>query len=228
MATSLGAQLVESRFCTAYSADKVVPFCNFAIGFDGDREDARSLREMLRAYPMQRVFLMTGDQPTGLFEIVIGSGFAYGNRLSMMAHDGDRLEGEVLEPEKAADRLEAADFIGRSFFGGPDSQFKLWVVEATVRSGYDLWVIRSKGDIIAAAMTADEPGTLGLYNLCVLPSYRRQGIGSGIVRFLTKIADFSGKLFTLQCESALSEWYHALQFIKVGEVTSYHRSVKQN
>ena len=56
----------------------------------------------------------------------------------------------------------------------------------------------------------------GIYNLCVSPSERDRGHGTGLLQGLMALAHGEDALTTLQCEPSLEPWYTKRGFETVG------------
>lgn len=199
-------------------------FCNFAAGFDVQEDDVAELVATLRSNASDcfgfYVFLMTGDRPDHLEKALVDGGFEVRQRLVGMAApgaSGQGAEGARLVAEHE-DRVKVAGFMSRQFFWNMPSQAREAIAAATAASGHTIWCVGEPQDPEAAVMLVEQQKAVGLFNLCVRPESRRQGLGSRLVQSVLRAAQSQSKLVVLQCGEELVPWYRELGFERVGAV----------
>ena len=112
--------------------------------------------------------------------------------------------------------------MAEQFFAKNAFRFRRGIVEATLNATpLKLFRRETQGRVEAAVMLSEHLSTIGIYNLCVDASMRRQGLGTNIVRDITHQSLSLGIGVSLQCERGLVGWYRRLGFTDLGEVTVY-------
>jgi ribosomal protein S18 acetylase RimI-like enzyme len=116
-------------------------------------------------------------------------------------------------------RQAIAAFMTEQFFSCQGGAFRRRVAEATARAwSLTLLTVLDREQMIGAVMLSEQPGTLGLYNLCVASAHRNRGWGQEIVRAVKKKAAMVAKPIILQCEPSLEAWYAKQGFKSSGYV----------
>ena len=202
-------------------------FCNFAAGFDVEEADCDAVLDLLSENcsdcPGLHVFVMSGDRPPDLQARLEAAGFELKLRLVSMAwHPQEAAEdaalAEVVEPEE---RRHVAEFMASQFFWRLPDEARAAISAATAASRHSLQSIGPAEDPVASVMLVPQPGTLGLYNLCVKPDLRGKGVGRSVVRTIQHSASLSGRTVVLQCDRLLAPWYGQLGFKEAGEVCAF-------
>lgn len=199
------------------------PVCNFAAKLDLDPWSAGELARIASAKPSTVVYRLPSDEPAHADELLLRAGFKETYRLVMMGSSGRRSDSgiELVRLDAAQDRDPAAAFMCSQFFNRQPPEFRRLVQRATAHATeLELWQYSPVGKI-AAAMLLCNDAALGLYNLCVDPSLRGNGIGTRMVDFFLDAAFLGDKWAVLQCESRLEPWYVAQGFAKLGEIAVY-------
>ncbi|MBL8049021.1 MAG: GNAT family N-acetyltransferase [Chthonomonas sp.] len=171
-----------------------------------------------------RVFQASGDQPEDLGLWLMAEGFTLEYSLALMTRpaDPDDVPAAMRLVETDAERRTVIDFMVGTFFSRRDPALRRFVMEANLRSPFELWVCGSPGSPPeGAVMLVDRPESLGMYNLCVAPRRRREGVGSGILHFCQAQASARGKIFTFQADSRMVVWYRERGGIEIGSVKIY-------
>lgn len=173
--------------------------------------------------PSMRVFAMTGDRPAGFSSILSDRGFRAHPELVMLARDAraSSVEFPLRTAQLPRDRQRIAEFMVSQFFFGQPAASRRRVMESTARSKFDLAYIGDHRRISAAVMLSRTPTSLGLYNLCVAPSQRNQGLGSQVVEAAMAVADDLQVPLVLQCAHDLAGWYRARKFYDSGNLQAY-------
>ena len=206
-------------------------FCNFAAGF-GPTENYSQRLDWLTQVGKARsgfwVFCIDGDEPVRMNDALRHRGFVMRQSLRQMVADPVRsdepevfIDRAVQEVKGLGERLEVCRFAARTFFKrtSPESQER--IAEATARSGHRLLAQFDDQGSTAAMMLCESPGAVGLYNLCIRPEMRRQGLGAGMVWYALRWAEHQRKPLILQCDPELEEWYVRLGFHQFGTVYAY-------
>lgn len=206
-------------------------FCNFILGFNGEEADLELITAEVdrwaRLQPAMRIFIISGDEPRGLTEAMLGAEFAPLHRMVQMVWFPARTLGREEWHECAGPefRHEVSEFMVKQFFSMNEAGFRQLVVDAAASGTHELWYISENDSIIAAAMVAPSPHALGIYNVCVDSSKRRRGYGSSLMRSAQLHAFERGTPLVLQCDEKLSSWYRELGFQVFGEMQSFQRRI---
>jgi ribosomal protein S18 acetylase RimI-like enzyme len=130
-----------------------------------------------------------------------------------------RANCEWTPANSAPDRERVAEFMSLQFFCRQGYEFRGHVIRATANAvQLDLACLSVRNRIAAAVMLSRDSGTLGIYNLCVAPRYRRQGFGTSLLRACLKFAEQENLAATLQCDPGLTTWYKRLGFRPIGRL----------
>ena len=197
------------------------PICNFAVRLRLDPWSARRLQAVASARSTFHVYVLPEDQPTHLAELLARADFGRIYALESMAWEGGAAEAsiELAEATDPITRLSTAQFMTRQFFGRQTEEFQSQVRQAT--SGAEklgLYHYADRGKTLGAVMLSRTPGTLGVYNLCVLAGSRRRGVGTRIARWCQSVAVIERRTVVLQCDSSLAAWYSKFGFRSLGRV----------
>jgi GNAT superfamily N-acetyltransferase len=202
-------------------------FCGYAADFTSHL-DARALARILDRESQGPsglwVFTMPGDQPEDLESELVARGFGLRQSLSQM---GQRSRGEwmndLFEAQSADDRLMVARFMAEQFFPFSSEEAKLLIARGTALSLATLLFTGSLSSPTGAMMLSRSPMALGLYNLCVRPDHRGEGLGSSLVRASIAIADKYDLPLTLQCHISLCRWYGSQGFRLTGDFKAFYK-----
>ncbi|MCH8979715.1 MAG: GNAT family N-acetyltransferase [Armatimonadetes bacterium] len=206
-------------------------FCNFAAGFDVAEADCDAVLHLLSQNcsdcPGLHVFVMSGDRPPDLPARLEAAGFELKLRLASMSWPPqevakDAALAEVVEPEE---RRHVAEFMASQFFWRLPDEAREAISAATAASRHSLQSVGPPEDPVASVMLVPQPGTLGLYNLCVKPELRGQGVGRSVVRTIQHGATLSGRTVVLQCDKLLAPWYAQLGFEEAGDLFAFSFSL---
>jgi GNAT superfamily N-acetyltransferase len=186
----------------------------------------RSIAEERSAF---NVFVLPGDSPEYLDELLRRAGFLVNYRLTqMVCEESGELQSEPLEPATGPTRELVARFMAEQFFPRQSAEFREAVAKATAfANGVELFFARRRGRMVGAVLISESQGVLGAYNLCVADGRRGRGIGSSIVNWVAAEAARRGIPVSLQCAPKIEAWYSGLGFKQVGVVDVYHLSNAQ-
>jgi len=203
------------------------PICNFAANLQLDPWVAHRLAELAVSQGVFNVYSLPGDKPNDQSlrdELLVRAGFRRNYGLRQMLFDAKPTgHGVALErAENLHEREIVATFMAGIFFGRHPHDFRRRVAESTLAATeLDLYSLSIRGDLTAAVMVARDDEIHGLFNLCVRPAARGQGLGKAIVEEVVKEAYKEGKPVTLQCDEILSPWYEGQGFAVSGAVDVY-------
>lgn len=206
------------RICTG---DFEHPICNFAADLRLTPWSARRLVEIAINRPSFNVYVLPGDEPRHVRELLQSAGFRLGHCLVQMSAEPKYRPTSVSLKEAACpnERARVARFMVEQFFGRQPNLFRRRVADTTcAASELPLYTIEERGRILAAVMLSDEGNVVGMYNLCVSASLRGKGWGSELVHSVLNLAAARGKAVVLQCEPGLQSWYSNLTFSAIGDV----------
>ncbi|MBS1709575.1 MAG: GNAT family N-acetyltransferase [Armatimonadetes bacterium] len=233
LATYLGlaSSLTEAvlRFREPYtlvSGPTDLSFCNFAAGFEIDK-DLEKHMVWLANYAAETtgfwVFAMTGDEPSDLAALLEQAGFEKRQAMTQMtcATPQLRLVPQMDEAMAPYDRRDIARFMADQFFHRTGDESRARIASATAGSPHRLFGHKDKGGVASAVMVSSTPAALGLYNLCVRPDVREVGHGSDAVEFVMSVAAQAGKPVVLQCAADLVPWYQRRGFEPTGRIEAY-------
>ncbi len=199
-------------------------FCNFAAGFDVQGNDVEGAIELLREQAEDcfgfYVFAMSGDTPADLIEILEARGFERRQQLVGMA-SADLPQHKEIGAKVVTDPAErklVSSFMAKQFFWRMPREARDAIAVSTAASSHTVWSVGPAAEPDAAVMLVEQERSVGLFNLCVRPELRRNGLGSDLVRGVQVAASKSGRPVVLQCEPELADWYKYLGFEAVGTV----------
>jgi GNAT superfamily N-acetyltransferase len=200
------------------------PICNFATRLRLDPWSARRLRDLAAVRRSFNVYVLPGDEPEHVRELLARAGFNPAYRLvQMIAENPD--PGPAIEPTLAAtpeEKLSTAMFMGHQFFTRQNDAFRRRVASATANAeGMEIYQVEEKAQKVAAVMLCHTSGVLGVYNLCVASARRGRGIGTGVLNWTLALARETGRAVTLQCDARLEGWYSYWGFASTGMVDVY-------
>jgi len=201
------------------------PIANFAVRLNVNKQGINTLTRIAMKNPFFRIYVMPRDFPVEIGKEFESSGLIPSFRMVGMAleyppHSADRIARLAMETE----RDEIHRFIVEHFFWSspPSIQTMLFKVMRRARvSSHEMYVLRDKKEILAAASLIVTGDTAGLYNICVHHDLRGKGVGSELVRQLSWLASSRGLKVVLQCEKDLENWYFSLGFTTLGEIMTY-------
>lgn len=221
LGTAAGARPVEETAgFRAYASLTVHPICNFAIDLDLSPHAARQLAEIATEKPSFCVYRSPSDKPEHIDEVLERAGFERAYSLTMMIADG-QIRNESIGLQRVNDpgeRVEVARFMTDQFFSRQNEAFRRVVSDATASADslslYQAWSGRQR----VACVMLSEGEVLGLYNLCVHPTFRGIGWGISTVQSVLSLAAKTKRHVTLQCEPRLQSWYEHLGFEVIGAI----------
>lgn len=199
------------------------PICNFAVDAGVDEQVAGRLRIVAADRRCFSVYTMPTSESSESDQILENEGFALSHRLKIMVAQSVAPESlDLIEVSSPSDRRKVAEFMMDQFFHRQPTSFRHGIADATA-SSTSLSLLKAEWNKKAAGavMISEHAGMLGIYNLCVAPSFRRRGWGTAIVRSVVEKAQSLGCGVTLQCEPGLATWYKSLGFHEVGSVSVY-------
>lgn len=169
-----------------------------------------------------RIFHITGDTPSNLSDQLAKFGFAPEYTLHLLTSDGESRPVSGLElVVAAAARLEVIEFMVSMFFNRRDPVVMRHVLAANQASPFEIWRIPGRGRPSGAVMLVETEGTLGMYNLCVAPNRRGQGLGERILEFCLAQAHARGKKLTFQADHRVVSWYRERGAFEIGSVKTF-------
>jgi GNAT superfamily N-acetyltransferase len=177
-------------------------------------------------------WLNPGDMPAGLGDLLVEAGLHRAETEMAMAANLDHLPPGDLSPnglriERVRTAAQLTDFatILAANWTPPDGDvIRFYEMAAPLLLGNDpaLWFyVGYLGDVaVAASELTLGGGVAGLYSVCTLESYRRQGFGSALT--LRPLLDARAKGFhTAILQSAADSLYARIGFKPFGEITEY-------
>jgi len=200
------------------------PICNFAAGLHLDPWSAKQLKHLASNKRSFNVYVLPGDTPRHLGELLHRCDFRVSYRLVQMvaepvgSHHGPR----VLAAESHEKRLDVARFMTEQFFNRQSETFRQRVAQATADAkGLDLYELLAYDRRCAAVMLCPGDSVVGIYNLCVAAANRGVGLGKELTAWALSEAFKAGKVVTLQCDSRLQPWYVNQGFRSTGMIDVY-------
>lgn len=217
-------------------------FCKYALGLPQEPKSDLPLWQTLAREAEQQNGLwlfhalpQTPDfaKPSQAAATIVRQGFEPRQCLAILAHP-DPAENQA-PPNLAAcadetcrachspaERAEVALFMAEQFFHRSPRHIRRLLAQATADSDNQILVLRARGRPVAAMMVNTNAAT-GLYNLCVHPAYRRNGLGAALVQIALQTAAQKNQPLVLQCDPALRNWYQSLGFVQIGTLHAFHR-----
>jgi len=227
LASSMTEALLRFREpYTLISGPTDLSFCNFAAGFDLDKDLDRHL-SWLAKYAAETpgfwVFAMTGDSPADLPARLEDHGFERRQAMVQMICPAPplRLVHHLDEARAPFDRREIARFMADQFFSRTGDEGRARIASATAGSTHRLYGWRDQRGVASAVMVSMSTAAYGLYNLCVRNDVRETGHGTDAVEFVKFLAAEGGKPVVLQCAGDLVPWYQRRGFQPSGRIEAY-------
>lgn len=228
LATSSGETWIDSGF-RACLGDLDHPICNFAAELRLDPWSVRRLRDLAASRGAFNVYVLPGDQPDHLTELLVRAGFKQQYELAQMIAKPSALVltdcSPALVPHEVIDlraRFKVARFMADQFFPRQAELFKKRVATVTAQaSRLRLYEMQSSGTMVGGVMLSAADGVLGIYNLCVAAAHRGNGFGADLVRWAQAQASQLEGVATLQCDERMVAWYEHLGFQSVGKIRVY-------
>ncbi|MEO7453776.1 MAG: GNAT family N-acetyltransferase [Fimbriimonadales bacterium] len=198
------------------------PIGNFAIGFGGT-----SLPESIVNQAMERahfrMFLITGDTPTGLDALAVNAGLRLRYELiGMTLSKPLALEVSVQEAD-ATNVGEVAGFIADTFFWRSTAKNRavLAGIMAAAHPKHRFYYAKDdSGIVVAGTLTLDEE-CIGLYNLCVRDDARSRGVGAAFTAELSRRAMGLADHVALLCDESMVPWYSRQGYASAGSVRAF-------
>jgi hypothetical protein len=219
-----GTRYLDGPGYQACVGDVPHPICNFALSNNWTDDSVKRLtREADPVHPFN-LYVLPSDRPLHLFLSWQSLGYVHTYSLSCM-----RLEPLLKPPSPelqkavtAAEKDEISRFMATQFFGYQTAEIRSIIADATAEGeGLELFGLREGPDLIAAVMLHRTVGCVGLYNLCVKPERRKEGLGGSVVGWVSKLAAAENAFVTLQCDPKLERWYERLGFDRYGNLEVY-------
>lgn len=220
---STGSRVWQERGFHACTGPLDHPICNFAVNGDLSGGVAPRLRQVAAQRRCFSLYTVPPIDDVEAEQTLEREGFNLSHKLSILVAEGSIGEAAKLEEaDGLRGRRKIAEFMVDQFFHRQPAAFRRGIAEATAGSS-SLRLLRAdwNGKCVGAVMISEHAGLLGIYNLCVAPSFRGRGWGSAIVRSVLSQAYEKGLGVTLQCERSLGGWYGSLGFREVGSVCVY-------
>jgi GNAT superfamily N-acetyltransferase len=180
-----------------------------------DQWIARLVDELGSGPPSLLVYLAPGEEHLPLAGALQREGFRPTSRsLVAMALQGVQdLPPPAGEPPcdlaRTAGDLQAARLLLSTVFGLPLEVFAFYTPSSLVRT----YIMRRRGAIVAALCLYLSGATAGVYSVAVMPSERRRGLATTLVRCaLADVARDGIMTAVLSCERGLVPWYERLRF----------------
>jgi predicted GNAT family acetyltransferase len=209
------------EYCTGPSDH---PICNFAANLSLDRMVASRLFDVALDCRHFNVYSLDGDVPVSREErqeFLTEAGFEKCYELTQMAWAPSNPPGELhIELVSGRGRRnEIASFMALQFFPKYSSAFRRRIIEATASANsLELNGVYVYGQLVAASMLSEDESSIGLFNVCVHPAYRGQGLGRNLVAATQMLAYEKQKFVCLQCNESLITWYENQGFRTSGIV----------
>lgn len=195
---------------------------NMALDFQ-DRDPALvqahlvELRKVAARYPSFRVLSCDGD-PVDLVQFAPTVGMEVENRLHLLTAASSCQSGLVLsEATEENDRVRIAEFMVDQFPHRRNPSLRELIVRANSQAKHRLFFQGVAAHPQAALMLSETPNGVGLYNLCVTPKLRGQGLGSQLFGWAEKWARERTKPLVLQSFPQLLPFYERQGCVVVGE-----------
>jgi len=224
-----GVSIRREPWATISTSEEVHSLHNFSLGIDLSAHHASqsaALEELVQLCvrrPSMRVFSMTGDRPDTLTSQLLLRGFRGHPELAMLAREEPATSRDFIlsTAHLPRERHRVAEFMVSQFFYGQPAASRRRVIESTTRSMFDLAYVGELRHPAAAVMLSRTANSLGLYNLCVAPSQRNQGLGSQVLEASMAVADDLHVPLVLQCARDLAGWYRARKFHDSGNLQAH-------
>lgn len=199
------------------------PVGNLAIRLSLSGEDVRNLARIARSNPNFRIHVLPGDRPFHLGAHLEQEGLRQVYELSILTIDErPRAEGVLVRcPDHEVPRL--CDFIIENFLWTSPASLRAEVAEVCARAANErtrFFKVDRGGQTVGAGCLIEESGLIGLYNICVSPSERGQGLGTKIVSDLCAFAPEDRPVLLLS-EQDLVSWYRSMGFREIGRSSVY-------
>lgn len=201
------------------------PIANFAIHLDVTEEGLQQL--LLRARRTQnfRIYVLPGDTPEGLKNLLIQQGLSLASSMvGMYLHTPPTAPPPVARLAFPDELPGVSAFIVQNFFWDSPKVVRQAFQSALVNARavpHEFYVSAVGNQIVAVGTLTFSNGVAGLYNVCVHPHHRNRGLGSALVRQLSDIATQKNCPLVLLCEPELKVWYQSLGFEEIGESQAF-------
>lgn len=186
------------------------PIGNFALRFNGDSLPLKPVQEAL-SIPSFRLYNLTGDSPSDLQDRLLGIGLRKRYELAGMVLQSapQSVVREVSAAKSKEEALEVARFIASTFFWRSTRTVReeLASTMAASHPNHEFYSLRDQFGIVAAGTLTLDVEVIGLYNLCVRPDVRSQGIGTSLFTELGRLAASRARHVVLMCDPDLIPWY---------------------
>ena len=130
-----------------------------------------------------------------------------------------------LQPAFSGEALQEFRQIGALCFHVPPGWFaEVFDDEMSRRMEFRAWVAYANGAPVGTAATVAAGGVTGLYNIAILPEYRRRGYGTALTRLAAEEAFRQGgaKKLILQASSQGVRMYERMGFRTVTRIAVYN------
>jgi GNAT superfamily N-acetyltransferase len=200
------------------------PIGNFAIHFQGGLLPMKPVKEALRNATF-RLYTLTGDTPRDLEGRLLSIGLRHRYELVGMAVESmpaaERCQ--ISAAGSAPEALEAARFIAATFFWRSNRivREELAAIMAASYPNHEFFWLRDRFGIAAAGTLTLDAEVIGLYNLCVRPDLRSQGIGTSVFAELIHLAAERAPHVALMCDPELVPWYAQRGCTPVGKLQAF-------
>lgn len=222
-----GCRLVQGQAFKILESPMDLVLGNFVIEFDSDLEIHRvveflhEVRENMRTKPSFRVFLCDGDRPEGLATGLLSAGMTLAYRVEQFFGDfpGEECSRACLvEPQR---RPEVGEFMVETIHRMRPGDTREAIIRSIVHSPHEIWAYEANGCLLGAALLSESEHAVGLYNLCVLPEARQNGIGTEMVNHCLQAAYTRKKPLVLQANAQNGRWYERMGLKNSGKLEAY-------
>jgi hypothetical protein len=200
------------------------PIGNFAIRFDCDTLPKEPVEEAIRT-SIFRLYTLTGDRPADLHDRLLGIGLRRRYELIGMTLESSRCGSEccLSAATTPSEALDIARFIAATFFWRSSRTVReeLAATMAASHPSHEFYALRDQFGIVAAGTLTLDVEVIGLYNLCVRPDVRSQGVGTSVFTELGGLAAARAKHVVLMCDPDLLPWYSQRGCTVVGNLQAF-------
>ncbi len=199
------------------------PISNFAMKLALEQQDINHLAQLATQNPFLRIYVMTGDSPYNVEELLKSKGLMEVYRLDgMMLGPSPPIETAPVELAQGPLRIQTVKFMIDSFFWSSPKGMRqsLGSILASVNLDSEFFVWRDEQGILAAATLVSSENCIGIYNLCVRNEDRGRGYGSHFTSALAGIIKSRNLQGVLQCSPLLAPWYARLGFHKIADAAA--------
>lgn len=199
------------------------PVGNLAIRLSVSNEDIRDLARIARSNPNFRVHVLPGDRPFSLGAHLENEGLRQVYELSILTIDERPPAAGVLVRCPDTEVAHLCAFIIDNFLWTSPASLRAEVAAVCARAANErtrFFRVDRGGQTVGAGCLIEASGVTGLYNICVSPGERGQGLGTKIVADLCAFAPEDQPILLLS-EQELVPWYRSMGFREIGRSAVY-------